>query len=225
MGRFNPRSVFSLPLVIISSVKKIKLDGFLGGLLIGALFSMVVNLVTVQVQETITKQRVLEAVEWEIFNNSSLASNVINEAGKIFKEGRSPTMYYVFPSYSRDLWEQSIDPLLYIAQLPSEIQAKVITYYTTTIKGYNEMSASNRKMAEVLLSGCYTVYESVDDKKMTECKYIYNELVKINMEMANDVLIKSFEVLDSFHPTKDRLNNLFLRLMMGGDSVRVLSGT
>lgn len=46
---------------MVKSLKKGKLSSFLGGLIIGALFSLVVNIITVHVQETITRQIYLEA--------------------------------------------------------------------------------------------------------------------------------------------------------------------
>lgn len=224
MTKLSLRSIFTAPLSFIHTVLKIKVNGFMGGIVIGALFSLVVNLITVQVQEAINKQRVLEAVEWEIFNNSSLASSVINEAGNIFKEGRTPSPYYSFRLYSMDLWKQSIEPMLYIAQLPSNIQAQVISYYTVLVKGHNDMIEINKKISETLLKDCYSIYGTVSELKMNECNTMYYQIVKNNLDTAEAMSDKSFRLLDVFHPTQDRLNNIFLRFMMGKDSVRVLSG-
>jgi len=41
-------------------------------------------------------------------------------------------------------------------------------------------------------------------------------------DMAYEVNEYSNNLLDKFHPTKDRLNNLLLRLIMGKDAVEAL---
>src|SRR3989344_2005711 len=66
--------VFTLPPSIF---KKTKIDNFLGGLILGAIFALIVNIVTVQVQEIIKKQRVYEAIENEVLNNLLTANNVV----------------------------------------------------------------------------------------------------------------------------------------------------
>lgn len=224
MAKINLKPIFSAPLVFISVIRKIKFNGFLGGILIGALFSLFVNVITVQIQETINKQRVLEAIEWEIFNNASLSTNIVDEAGIIFKESRIPSPFYVYRSYSRDFWQQSIEPMLYIAQLSPEIQTKLMVYYTVTVPGLNNLVESNKKISENLLQDCYSVYKEISSEEMNNCKKFYYEIVKTNMDTANDMFEESFDILQTFHPTQDRLNNVFLKLMMSGNSVRVLSG-
>ena len=184
------------------------------------------NIVTVQVQELIQKQRILEAIEWEIYNNSAEAKSVIDNALVIYKEKRLPTIFYSFPTYSKDFWSQSTEPMQYIAQLPPEVQAQIVVYYTTTIKKQNEMLNSLNEFgkAELSKNNCFFLENETDQNTINSCKLMYYQLVNINSESADDIFEASWNVLDVFHPTQDRLNNWFLKLMMGDKSVRVLSG-
>ncbi len=63
----------------VKLLKKTKVDNFVGGLIFGAIFSLVVNIVTVQIQETIQKQRILEAVENEILTNTLTANQIAKQ--------------------------------------------------------------------------------------------------------------------------------------------------
>lgn len=217
----------SLFLIIWSPFKALKIankDNFVWGLIFGALFSFVVNVFTIQIQERIAKQRILEAVEWEIYNNSSTARNVIDEAGKIFKNEELPSMFYSYKKYSRDLWIQSTEPLQYIAQLSSNTQASVILYYTVIIPGHNALVESTEKIANTHLSSCFLISGSLNKQEEIECKLIYYQLLNGLVESAGQVSDHSFKVLKEFHPTQDRLRNPLLRLLMGSESVKVLSG-
>jgi len=233
MTKLNLKPVFSTPVIFFSTIrkrlnffKKIRLNSFIGGLIFGAVFSLVVNIVTVQIQETIQKQRILEAVEWEIYNNSAEANSVIRSASTIFKEEQLPSMFYTFPTYSRDLWSQSTEPMQYIAQLPPEVQSQVVIYYTHTIKKQNELLNSLKEFGKSELSenNCFFLENETDPVKINFCKLLYYQLVKNNIDSADDVFKSSWEVLDVFHPTQDRLSNWFLKFMMGDKSVRILSG-
>lgn len=223
MAKPSLKSIFSSPLVLVTAVRKIKVDGFFGGIVFGALFSMLVNLVTVQVQEMISRQRILEAVEWEIYNNLSQAKSVDTNVARVFENKEDPNPFFTFSKYTRDLWEQSTEPLQYIAQLSSETQAKVVVYYTVTVKGHNELIESLEKYSDSYLRNCFEVTVVKNAEERNECKVTYYQLLNSYADTADAMFKSSMEVLDVFHPTEDRLNNRFLRFMMGNKSVRVLS--
>lgn len=66
--------LFSFPVKLL---KKSKFDNFVGGLIFGALFSLVVNVATVKIQEDINKQRALEAIEREMIFHTITANKKI----------------------------------------------------------------------------------------------------------------------------------------------------
>lgn len=220
------KRVISSPLTIFRAIRRSRIDNFVGGIIFGAVFSLLVNILTVGIQEAVSKQRVLEAIEWEIYNNSAEAMNVITNAGEIFKKKEKPSPFYSSPTYSDDLWTQSTEPLQYVAQLPSNTQAEIVVYYNVVLRQSNRITEKSNAYYGENLQDCYYLEGSPDDDPETElkCQKLYYSLVRGDLETASGVFKKSHQVLNVFHPTQDRLNNWFLRLMMGGDSVRVLSG-
>lgn len=74
--------LFSYPFLVL---KNTKIDNFVGGLIVGAIFSLIVNIATVKVQEDINKQRALEALEREMIFHTITAKSLI-ESEKIAQE-------------------------------------------------------------------------------------------------------------------------------------------
>lgn len=226
MGKPNIKSIFSAPLVIVSSLRKIKINGFLGGIIIGALFSMLVNIFTVQVQEAISKQRILEAIENEITSNMLQASNVLTENNDTQQNNKGINNFHTFRKYSRDLWEQSTEPLQYIAQLDQETQIKLAGYYTISVPGANLVQDKFNDISGRMMSNCFDEYGvDVINGKLAPCNKEYYKLLQLeSLSTSKDMFEQGYALLQQFHPTADRLNNWFLRLMMGDKSMRILSG-
>jgi hypothetical protein len=111
------RPVFSVPLLVFGRLRK---GGFVSGLIFGAVFSLVVNIFTVQIQETIQKQRVLEALENEIVGNMLFASSRIEQNLERLDTKERPNIYYSPRSYSREVWGTS-EAMKFIVQLDSDI--------------------------------------------------------------------------------------------------------
>ncbi len=219
---FAPLLIIFFPL--ISLLRKTKLDNFVGGLIFGAVFSLVVNLATVQVQEMIQKQRVLEAIENEILNNLIQSNNVL-KFNKQYMDDEKSTNFLKSPTkYSRDLWEQSTEPLKYIVQLDRETQSKIAVYYSFIIPNSNALVDKADYLTRDKLSECYWKLERATAVDNNECRSSYVALLRIEQLPAEWISKGSFELLKVFHPTKDRLNNLFLKFIMGDQSIRPLSG-
>lgn len=96
-----PYRAFKFPIKIL---KKSKIDNFLGGLIVGALFSLLVNILTIQIQELMQKQRILEAVETEIVTNMLQAKSDIENAIQQSKENAHANPYITRRKFSRNLW-------------------------------------------------------------------------------------------------------------------------
>lgn len=223
MGKLSLKSVFAAPLIVISSLKKIKINGFVGGLIFGAIFSLVVNITTIQVQESIQRQRILEAIENEILSNMLGAKNTVTDNDKSIKDNAVPNMFHPFYRYSNDLWTQSAEPIQYVAQLKPDVQIEVSLYYTSRLKHINSMVGKYEEIADKQLVDCYD-YSSISVNKKTECEAWNKLILEWEADTANDMSNQSYDVLQMFHPTQDRLNNWFLRLLMGDKSTRILSG-
>lgn len=213
--------VFTTP---FSWLKKRKFNNFVGGLIFGAIFSLVVNIATVQVQELIQKQRILEAVENEILNNALIANQIITSNNKILNDKERYNPFHSLTKYSRDLWEQSSEPLQYIAQLDQPTQIAVIGYYSMVIPSNNRMLDSTEKLLDKKFSECLIVEGLLSQKLQEECDSWYRFFIDSERSTAIVVADNSFEVLKKFHPTKDRLDSWFLKILMGKESTRVLSG-
>lgn len=223
MKRFisSTSTLFRVPKGIF---KKIKFSGFVAGLIFGALFSLLVNIVTVQIQERVQRQHILEALENEILSNVLQSNNVISNFEKNYNGNELPNFFYVPRTYTRDLWEQSSEGLQYLAQLSPDVQTSVNIFYTVTLPAHNSLIERLRLLADQRLANCYFRESSLSDEEKQNCIAENKLIMELEFKTAGEVGTNGLEVLSKFHPTQDRLNNRFLRLLMGDKSIRVLSG-
>lgn len=215
--------IFQSPFKLL---KRTRVDNFLGGLIVGALFSLLVNIFTLQIQEEISKQRILEAIENEVATNMLQASNVLTENNDTQQKNMGINNFHTFRKYTRDLWEQSTEPLQYIAQLDSQTQIKLSVYYTITIPRANLLQDKLNSISDKLTDNCFDEYDvEVIQDKLTECNKAYYNLLQLESDSTSKSLFnESYALLQQFHPTADRLNSRILRFLMGSQSMRILSG-
>jgi hypothetical protein len=222
MKKIIPSTIGTI-LIPIRLIKKISRNSFINGLIIGAVFSLIVNIITVQVQEELQKQRILEAVENEIMTNMLQAGNVIKFNNNALATKQKINYLYTSMPYSRDLWEQSSEPLRYIAQLDQDLQIKLIGYYTYSTRFNNTLVDKTNSLLKEH-SACFFSVEPLSKKDQELCDVWNEAILQTELMAATAIEENSFELLKSFHPTKDRLNNPFLRIMLGDKSMRILSG-
>jgi hypothetical protein len=200
------------------------LTSFASGIIFGAIFSLLVNIITIQVQETIQKQRVLEAIENEIVENAIQSNFIINNNTERIKNNEKPNYYMPIQKYSDEVWGTS-EALKYIIHLDPETQGKLYSYYSVIIRNTNLAIDQDRELSKEKLGECYFDFEKTLTKEKTDlCSLIYIQILKNGTSSATLVGDHSFELLKSFHPTQDRLKNSLLRLLMGNKSIRILSG-
>src|SRR3989338_3958491 len=133
MTKINPfRKVFALPLLLVRALKKSKVDNFLGGLLIGSILSLVVNVITVSFQEMVARQQYFEALEHEIVDNYLEANNTIQMIEKNIKEDRLPTSFIFTKRYHANIWESG-NALTYLYNLDPKVQFQMAAYYNVGI--------------------------------------------------------------------------------------------
>lgn len=214
------RQIFSYPLLLL---KKFTKDTFVNGLIFGAIFSLIVNVVTIQMQESIQKQRIYEALENEILTNSITASTIIEENNKIIKEDSLPDYYHPSAVYNNDVWN-SQEALKYIVQLDPELQAEIFSYYNPYLIQVNEINQKDILLTNDDLRFCYSDYEALTSLEKQKCKRVYYEFLENESTTASGVFDWSEELLAKFQPTKDRLKNPLLRLIMGSRAIEALKG-
>jgi hypothetical protein len=229
MTKPNLKLVLSTPIIFLSTIsrklnffKKIRFNSFVGGLIFGAIFSLVVNVVTIQVQEIIQKQRILEALENEIMSNTLLASRTTENNNTDIQKKEQPNIFHPFFRYTDDLWTQSTEPLQYVAQLDQETQISVSVYYTITLKHANNMVEKYDEIARKKLENCYE-YSNLTEIENEGCKSTYWTILGWETDTALQTAKYGYEVLEKFHPTKDRQASFVLSLLMGKESTRILS--
>lgn len=209
-------------------VKKIKLvfkDNFYSGLILGAIFSLVVNIASMQIQATIEKQRVLEAIEYEIVSHSVISSTNLNAAINERKNKTSANRLTTNSIYSTNVWNQSIEPHLYVAQLDPAVQVQVNGYYTFLVPRWNDVIMISNRIYERDMTECFNYKIVLSNKEQIECNENYYNYLEDNALYPGKAIHDSaIKVLSVFHPTQDRLNNPWLRFVMGSNSLNILSG-
>lgn len=216
--------IFVLP---FKQFKKIFKDNFLSGLILGAIFSLVVNIISMQAQGKVEKQRILEAIENEVASNMIQASNVIKGNLKEIKDNKGVNFFHNYQKYSRDLWEQSSEPIQYVAQLKPLIQSEISVYYTIVIPMNNEMQVKLNQLADIQYMNCASDFDNLKLSKEIhkQCDDNYYNLLRMEATGgAKYIFDTSNELLNKFHPTQDRLNSPVLRFLMGSESMRIFSG-
>lgn len=218
-------SVFLIFVYPVRFFKKIKINNFLGGLILGAIISLIVNIATVQIQGKLDRQRILEALENEILTNTLDAKNIVTAYSNFLNVYQKPNYFYVTHQFTRDLWQQSSEPLQYVAQLNKSIQSSVVGYYTITIPQTNSMLEKIEELKRDKLANCFDLDgKGLGVSEELNCQSWQRLVKKLENDSAIQIGNAGFDLLKKFHPTEDRLNNILLRLIMGSDSVRILSG-
>jgi hypothetical protein len=202
----------------------LKFDTFVGGLVIGAILSLLVNVATVQLQEMITRQKNLEALEHEIMGHFTNSATIIETYADELKTGTPTNPYSFSQRYPTTVWDSG-EILNHIYSLPSQTQSKISLYYSYVV------STQNRKLdrLENDVNQLEFAYMSCLFKKELDCPKFKQDLdagVAFYMQqkfttaglMANE----SNTVLDVFHPTDDRLKNPVLKLFMGDNAIPIL---
>ena len=213
-------SLFLLIVYPIKLLRRSKFDNFVGGLMFGALFSLFVNVITIQLQEVIQRQRILEAVEQEIVGNLLQANNYITFVNDEIEGKKSPNIYYSIPTYEDRVWNNA-EALKYVVQLEPTIQTKLILYYRITVAWQNRAIIKHNEIISQELADCFL---NVPESNIENCQLTYYSLLNAEVDSADSMFNDSKALLDLFHPTQDRLKNPLLRFFLGKNSMRILQG-
>lgn len=210
------RPIFSPPLLVFKHFFGSKLDTFVGGLMFGAIFSLLVNIATVKVQEDILKQRILESLEYEILNNVLTANSVLENNPKLRENNQKPNLFSRPSKYNDRVWNNT-EVLKYSVELKPEQQAALSAFYEVAVPGANYMVEKGESIADEKLKTCH-----FENKYTQDCLEIYHLQLLIEEEAAKVVYSPSYKLLQDFHPTRDRLSSRWLKMLMGKEAIGAL---
>ena len=224
------KKIFSSLLLVFTSllrtIKKSKFNNFVAGLMFGAVFSLVVNVTTVKVQENISKQRALEALERELISHSLAMNSIARDEDSAYSEDDAD---YIFPTTigfrlsSRVYKSDVVIPFMF--EINPDVAARIETYYDFVVQNVNQNLERNESTYNELSEKCQIMYSFYYGEEREEVKKC-NELVRITLT-SNKVfspLVHDHvnEIRESFHPTQDRLNSRWLRLLLGDQAYEIL---
>jgi len=227
------RIISSVPHYIITFFRKIKLDNFIGGLVVGAIFSLVINLLTVQVQETILRQRSLESLEWEISSHNSLALRAVEQYNTYFQDldttGNTEQFRYksIFVGMRLDtrIWD-SAEIGKYLFQIKPEAAANLSAYYAITVDTANSLLEEfDVEYTRLYNEKCSELQDEMSDGYVIDiafCIHLNQSALDYYSEVLEDLSDSAVDVLAIFHPTQDRLDSFWLKLLLGNESVKNL---
>lgn len=209
------RAVFKTSKKIMGNLK---LDTFVGGLLIGAIFSLIVNVITIRITDDITKQRALEALQNEIAYNNIQANGTLGYDKKNIADKSLPNVFYYYPLYDDNVWSNSLT-LQYLEQANPQQQVLVNIYYDYVIRDNNSMLTNLNSLSKTYMQECFNTTKPLTLTQTKSCKA--NNALFLSLEAKSAILVLQYgyKTLDAFHPTQDRLNNPFLKLLMGSDAI------
>lgn len=218
-------SVASFILLPVRWLKKSKIDNFVGGLIVGAIFSLVVNIATVKVQEDINRQRVLESLEREIVghlldNNRTMEDQISLEDGS---SGLEITELQVHRRLSTRVWENS-EVQKYIFELPTASAGEVEAYYENLIVPANDIRDKAEEEFKVAYKGCsYELGSQKDvDRPREECDAILLDLYIFHNAISEPIYESIVRISDVFHPTQDRIDSFWLRIFLGDNAHNIM---
>ncbi len=222
------KSIFTAPLIGLAALRKTRLDNFVGGLIFGAIFSLVVNIATVRIQEVINKQRVYEALEREIIFHL-IDANGMYSANKALDGKFNSDYVYVdnimTKRLSTRIWD-SAEASRYLFELDQEASSKVEVYYGVTVDSTNRYLQKNYEDFMEAYKGCNDIFDinlmEGTRKSKEYCNTLARQAAQLQVMTFGSIVNAADEAHKSFHPTKDRLSNYWLKLLLGNQALEVL---
>ena len=206
---------------LVSLFRNINFDTFVGGAIFGALFSLLVNIMTFAISDEIVRQRALESIENEITLNNALGNDVIGANNKMIADKDLPNVFYSYHKYNTSVWTNP-STLQYIEQLDPNIQIEISQYYQIVIEANSAMDKLNA-ISQPILQQCFQFpYKPLSANIDKYCRSENGELLYDESTGATQVVKRGLVVINGFHPTRDRLHNPFLMLMMGNKAIGAL---
>jgi hypothetical protein len=221
------KSIFLIPFIVFKILKKTKIDNFVAGVVFGALISLLINIVTVKIQDTVSRQRALEAVERELTYHILDVNAILNQEKLVRQATGSADINIdgvMAKRFSTKVWDNT-EIYSYLLEIDPEAASQVEIHYETIVKGLNRLLEENENYYQELYKPCRPFYSYLSGKtqETTEyCLYIQSKSIESQSTIAYKVLASMDQVKKFYHPTKDRLNNFWMSLLLGNRSVKIL---
>lgn len=218
------KTIFT-PLLLLSQVfLRSKIDNFLGGLIIGAIFSLLVNFMTVQAQEAITKYKYLESLEQEIFTHAATSNWIKTNVKESREKNQHVNPYSFFERYDTSVWDSGAI-LGYLYDLDPQIWTSLTNYYTGNLQIQNRFLDNTQQFVNQLdRDHRYCLLQENSASRCSLTKRMLEEgsafAEEEQLGSASVVYDSSIAILKEFHPSQDRKNNLILKLLMGNRTIR-----
>lgn len=220
-------NVFSAPLHLwVSMRKRVKGMGFTSGLIIGAILSFAVNVATVQIQDELSKQKFLEALEREIISHHTLINSFVNEyqpERNATPDEYNPEERRLYTALPTTVWDNN-DVFSYLHSLDANLQADISVYYSWVVPAVNKAISTNdafigeAEKAARLCSVEQMAGVELDCNEQYRRVAISDNLVGLNtLVWMEPGMSQNVRILEEFSPINDRRHNLFLKLFMGDD--------
>ena len=221
--------ISSTPFFIFRLFKKTKIDNFVFGLMFGAIFSLVVNVLTVKIQEDLTKQRALEALDREITYHIIEIRSVLDQEKEFSQKPYKEISTYAIDDImsqrlGTEVW-QSREVSRYLLEMDPKVAAEVELYYKVLVSNVNRNLERNQNDFEALFKACRPFYKIIESKEAqtTEyCETIAKNSIQLQAMTIGMFIDNISKVTKSFHPTEDRLHSWWLQLLLGNKSVEIL---
>lgn len=219
--------LFNILLLPFRFLRKTSADNFALGLMFGAIFSLVVNIATVKIQEDINRQRTLEALEREIVDHHLMVNNIVRDRDAVYTFSVDE---YAYPSTMSFRFNTSVydsdQVKAYLFEINPQTAAKIESYYSYLVEGSNVNLDRNEK-AYNLLGGerCQPVFDiiyGVEKESAAFCNELSVKILTANIGYADSIYTNVEEIRKTFHPTQDRLDNWWLKLLLGDKAYEVM---
>lgn len=216
----------------IRVAKKSKIDNFVFGLIVGALFSLVVNVVTVRIQEEVGKQRALEAVEREITFHTIVAKNLVQAelaASDIEDSELLGQEFVIGTRYDTKIWDSNM-ATPYIFELDPSIASQIETYYSVIIGNTNRLMGNNEEVYKELGRECSYPFQyqqgiqgSVLDFDFIEsCNEVQRKALSAQNLYTDLVFENANAILEDFHPAQDRIDSWWMSILLGDKAYEIV---
>lgn len=221
------KNVFATPFLFINFFKKTKLDNFVGGLIIGALFSLLVNLLTVRTQEIISKQRALEALEREITLHILDSRSIFEMESRIATASANNMPYVddmIATRFSSRIWDNT-EIYKYLLEIAPHSSGLIDVYYRVTVNTVNRHLDTNEKLFKNRYEKCtleYELFTKGQPETKEYCLQVARDAVTVHAIWAEHIANNTSLVKAEFHPTKDRLSNFWLKMLLGDKTIEIL---
>lgn len=221
------RLILSTPFYFIKKVFRGNLDNFVGGLIFGAVFSLIVNIATVKVQEDLSRQRALESLEREMIYHSLNANNLFKEVNRVNSLPDKQIInedFVMNVRFDTRVWDSS-DVSRYMLEIDPNVGPSVEMYYTIYVFNANRILKENLDAYNKLFEPCRDLYSLTSGKPKQSVEYC-NKTTRYFLEAQTTAAAlitegqKNYQ--STFHPTRDRLNNPWLRVLLGDKSIEIL---